>query len=207
MTHMLMGCRREGMRKAEQPVVCILSLKKCVALPSTRLLAHSALYPVLPLISDDGWSCPPLSSPSWALCLPWAVVLPSGTLPSLSPTCRQIERWLCHSQRKLFGALFLASLWIQHQYCLPNVGWEEFYHCLLRSKLGRWGLLSSSVTLFPTQLDLCPCRFLGLPDLYALVKPGAVSVVPFLWISLHLFILPGALFYIASELCTGRKWK
>ena len=100
-------------------------------------------FPSLPLVSDDGWSCPHLSSPSWALCLPWAVVLPSRTLPNLSHTCSQIERWLCHSQRKLFGALFLASLWIQHQYCLRNVGWKESYHCLLRTKLGRWGLLSS----------------------------------------------------------------
>ena len=35
---MLMGCRREGMRKSEQPVVWILALKKCVHLPSTWLL-------------------------------------------------------------------------------------------------------------------------------------------------------------------------
>ena len=38
MAHMLMGCRREGMRKSEQPVVWILALKKCVHLPSSRLL-------------------------------------------------------------------------------------------------------------------------------------------------------------------------
>lgn len=74
---------------------------------------------------------------------------------SFSHTCSRIERWLCHSQRKLFGAFSLASLLIQGQYSLPRAGWKESCHCPSQNKLGSWGFFSSSVTLCPTGSWAC----------------------------------------------------
>ena len=75
-------------------------------------------------------------------------------------------------------SILFAKRWVKRVLPLP-----------VEDQTREMGASFLSVALCPTQLDLCPCSYLGLPDLCALVKLGAVSVVPFLWISLHLFIL------------------
>ena len=130
-------------------------------------------FPSLPLVSDDGWSCPHLSSPTWALCLSWAVVLPSRTLPNLSHTRSQIERWyVSFPEEALWGTLpsffvdptliLFAKCWVKRVLPLPveeqtrEMG-ASFLQCSPLPHTAR----PVSLQLPRTAWSLCTCQTRG----------------------------------------------
>lgn len=143
MTHMLTGYRREVVRKIEQPVIWIFSLKKCACICTTLVLAHLAHSPILPPVSVNGGATLTSANPAWPHRLSWAwSTFTQWHLSQFPIPCSKIERWLCHSQ-KIFGSLSLASYLNQVNTLLPWVGWKEPCHCLSRSKWGWCGLFPS----------------------------------------------------------------
>lgn len=90
---------------------------------------HFCPLPVLPLVSVDGGATPISANPA-ELCAALDSTFTQRDSSQPHYTCSQIERWLCHSQGKLWCTL--PSFFVDPtSILLPNAGWEESYHCPL----------------------------------------------------------------------------
>lgn len=132
--------------------------------------------------------CPPLSWHSLPPGLSWVVALPSRTCPSFPHTCSLIERWLCHSQRKLFGTLSLASLLIQGQHSFAMCWVKRALPLPFKEQAGQMGVLASHCHPQPHQvLSSKVCVLAGSwghrPVFFHQLSSRDSSCGPFLWIS------------------------